>query len=80
MAERDPRYRADLRERAKQLYLAGHSTSEVAGLMELSRTRISQLLNDAGVKLRPRGWPAGKPRGRRNARRHQRHSPGRTAA
>lgn len=55
--ERDPRYREDLRERAKELYRSGHSTTEVAEKMDLSRTRIVQLLHEAGVQLRPRGRP-----------------------
>lgn len=62
--ERDPRYRADLRERAKTLYMEGHSTTEVAEKMGLSRTRVVQLLHDAGVRLRARGRPR-KPRQQR---------------
>lgn len=57
MMERDPRYRGDLREKAAELYRDGLSTDEVAAKMDLSRTRITQLLRESGVKMRRRGRP-----------------------
>ena len=61
--QRDPRYRPETRVRAAELYRAGHSTRAVADEMGLSRTRVIELLDEAGVKRRPRGRPREKPVG-----------------
>lgn len=55
--QRDPRYQPEKREQAAKLYKAGHSTAEVAETMGLSRTRVLDLLIEAGVERRPRGRP-----------------------
>lgn len=54
---RDPRFDPRKRERARDLYEAGFSEVEVAEEMELSRTRVRMLLDEAGVKRRPPGRP-----------------------
>lgn len=57
MDKRDPRYRADLRKRVKRLYEAGESMEAVAEKCEISRTRVTQLLDEMAVQRRPRGRP-----------------------
>lgn len=55
--KRDPRYDGGRRKRAAKLYRSGMSLDEVAAEMKVGRTRVTQLLKESGVKLRPRGRP-----------------------
>jgi transposase-like protein len=65
VTRRDPRYQPELREQAKRLYLVHKLTiRQVAERMGLSRSRITELLEDAGVQTRRRG-PRPKPPKRR---------------
>lgn len=55
MTQHHPQYRPELRGRAAALYRNGMSIREVADAMDLSYTRVRELLEDAGVKMRRRG-------------------------
>jgi DNA-binding transcriptional regulator LsrR (DeoR family) len=66
--ERDPRYEPTKREQARELYASGMSERAVAEHMELSRTRVRQLLAESGVKRRKRGRPVARRRTARHTR------------
>lgn len=57
MAERDERYRPELREQAIRLYDGGRRTlAEVGELMGgISKQRVSKLIKDGGGEIAPPG-------------------------
>lgn len=59
MAEtsRDPRFDADKRERAKELYESGSTVREVADAVGVSVSRAWTLLKEAGAEMRAAGRP-----------------------
>lgn len=55
MADRDPRFKAALRRRARKLYEGGANVQEVADKLGISKARAYVLLTESGADLRPRG-------------------------
>lgn len=66
--ERDPRYDAEKRTRARELYESGMTTDEVAAELGVTRSWAVDLLHESGARMRPRG----RPRKRRQKRRERR--------
>lgn len=55
MAQRDPRYKAELRKRAASMYRSGKDLEQIARLLGVSKGRAYILALEGGAKMRPRG-------------------------
>lgn len=55
MADRDPRYKAELRKRAARLYGEGKDLGQIARLLGISKGRAYVLALEGGATMRPRG-------------------------
>lgn len=55
MADRDPRYKAQLRKRAATLYRDGKDLQQIADALGVSKGRAYILALQGGAKMRPRG-------------------------
>jgi len=55
MAERDPRFKEELRARAARLYRNGKDLDEVAEILGVSKARAYVLCLEGGAKMRSRG-------------------------
>lgn len=55
MADRDPRYKASLRQRAAALYRKGHDVGQIGRMLGVSKGRAYILCLEGGAKMRPRG-------------------------
>ena len=60
MEQRDPRFDVEKRKRVRALYESGLSERAVAEKVGLPRTRLRELLAEAGTRKRPVGRPARK--------------------